>query len=205
MLDKSHTSSSRVRKSTVSRKTNETNISLEFCIDGSGKASIQTGIPFFDHMLTLFSAHGLFDASVNVKGDIDVDFHHSVEDVGIVLGQAFKEALGDKKGIVRYASALVPMDESLCQIAIDISGRPSLNFSYDFPKAKVGQFDTELVEEFFHAFVNNAGISLHVDILKGKNLHHIIESCFKGFGLVLDSATQIDHRKKGIPSTKGSL
>jgi imidazoleglycerol-phosphate dehydratase len=205
MLNKSHTSSSRVRKSTISRKTNETNISLEFCIDGSGKASIQTGIPFFDHMLNLFSAHGLFDISAKVKGDIDVDFHHSVEDVGIVLGQAFKEALGDKKGIVRYASALVPMDEALCQIATDISGRPSLNFSYHFPKTKVGQFDTELVEEFFHGFVNNAGISLHVDILRGKNLHHIIESCFKGFGLVLDSATQIDHRKKGIPSTKGSL
>ena len=156
-------------------------------------------------MLNLFSAHGLFDISAKVKGDIDVDFHHSVEDVGIVLGQAFKEALGDKKGIVRYASALVPMDEALCQIATDISGRPSLNFSYHFLKTKVGQFDTELVEEFFHGFVNNAGISLHVDILRGKNLHHIIESCFKGFGLVLDSATQIDHRKKGIPSTKGSL
>lgn len=189
----------------VSRKTNETQIDLTFKLDGTGKSKIKTDIPFFDHMLDLFTKHGIFDLDLNVKGDIDIDFHHSVEDTGICLGQAFREALGDSKGITRYASGLIPMDEALCQVAVDISNRPHLTFNYDAPKSKVGEFDIELAEEFFIAFVNNARITLHLDIIRGRNLHHIIEGCFKGLGIILDRATILDPRKAGIPSTKGIL
>jgi imidazoleglycerol-phosphate dehydratase len=194
-----------VRKATVKRHTNETKVDLNFTIDGSANASITTGIPFFDHMLDLFTHHGMFDMSLKVDGDINVDFHHTVEDVGICLGQAFREALGDAKGITRYSSGLTAMDESLVQIAIDISNRPHLSFECDFPKATVGNFDIELAEEFFTAFVNNARITLHMEIIRGKNLHHMIEACFKGIGRMLDTASQVDPRKKSIPSTKGVL
>jgi len=194
-----------VRKASVKRHTNETKVDLDFTIDGKANANIDTGIPFFDHMLDLFTHHGMFDMTLKVKGDIEVDYHHTVEDVGICLGHAFREALGDAKGINRYASGLTPMDESLAQIALDISNRPHLSFECNLPKTKVGNFDVELAEEFFQAFVNNSRITLHMEIIRGKNLHHIIEACFKGLGRLLDSATQIDPRKKSVPSTKGVL
>lgn len=193
------------RSGSVTRRTNETEIDLEFTIDGSGTAQIDSGVPFFDHMLDLFTKHGLFDLKLDMKGDTEIDYHHSVEDAGICLGEAFREALGEAEKINRYASQLVPMDEALCQIAIDISNRPAFVLNYDFPKTKVGNFDVELVEEFFIAFVNNARITLHISVLSGRNLHHIIEACFKAFGIVLDKATQIDPRKEGVPSTKGVL
>jgi len=193
------------RSGSITRRTNETEIDLEFTIDGSGNAQIDSGVPFFDHMLDLFTKHGLFDLKLDMKGDTEIDYHHSVEDAGICLGEAFREALGDAEKINRYASQLVPMDEALCQIAIDISNRPTFVLNYDFPKTKVGNFDVELVEEFFTAFVNNARITLHISVLSGRNLHHIIEACFKAFGIVLDKATQLDQRKEGVPSTKGIL
>jgi len=194
-----------MRKASITRKTNETDITLDFAIDGAGTAIINTGIPFFDHMLNLFAKHGMFDLDLQMRGDIDIDYHHSVEDVGICLGQTFREALGNASGIQRYASGLIPMDEALCQMAVDISNRPVLVFDYAFPKTKIGTFDAELVEEFFQAFVSNARLSLHVKILAGSNLHHISESCFKALGIILDQATQIDPRKTGVPSTKGVL
>lgn len=195
-----------MRKGSITRKTNETDIRLDLNLDGAGTSVIETGIPFFDHMLTLFAKHGMLDLDLHLKGDIDVDYHHSVEDVGICLGLAFREALGDARGIQRYASGLIPMDETLCQMAIDISNRPALVFSYQFPKTKIGTFDAELVEEFFHAFVNNARVSLHVNIIHGSNLHHIAEACFKALGIILDQATSIDPRKSDlVPSTKGML
>ena len=193
------------RKSTIERNTSETKIKLNFNIDGNEHIKIDTGIPFFDHMLDLFARHGLFDLELTVNGDLDIDFHHSVEDVGICLGQAFNKALGDGKQINRYASGLIPMDESLAQIAIDISNRPSLQFNPKLPKGTVGKFESELILEFFQAFTNNARISLHIGVITGENLHHMIEACFKGFGIILDRATQIDPRKKGVPSTKGVL
>lgn len=193
------------RKHSIKRETKETSIELDLNIDGEGKSNIQTGIGFFDHMLDLFTNHGLFDLNVTVKGDLHIDFHHSVEDVGICLGIAFKEALGDCKGITRFANVLVPMDEALCQCAIDICNRPYLGFDHNFDKEKVGEFDAELVEEFLNAFVNNARLSLHMTILKGTNTHHKIESCFKALGQCLDKATQFDIRKKDVPSTKGIL
>lgn len=193
------------RQHSIKRETKETSIELDLTIDGQAKSNIHTGIGFFDHMLDLFTNHGLFNLNVTVKGDLHVDFHHSVEDVGICLGIAFKEALGDCKGITRFANVLVPMDEALCQCAIDICNRPFLGFVHNFDKEKVGDFDAELVEEFFNAFVNNARISLHLNILKGTNTHHKIESCFKALGQCLDKATQFDIRKSDIPSTKGIL
>jgi len=193
------------REATIERKTSETQISLSLNIDGPGKSLIQTGVPFLDHMLDLFSKHGLFILTVAANGDTHIDDHHTVEDIAICLGEAFKKALGNGKGITRYASVSVPMDEALCNIAMDISNRPCLSFNVDFPKTKVGTFDAELVEEFFNAFVNNARMSLHIDMVRGQNLHHIIESIFKAFGVCLDKATQIDPRKDDIPSTKGVL
>lgn len=193
------------RNHKIERITKETSINLSLNIDGAGKSAIKTGIGFFDHMLDLFTNHGLFDLEVNVKGDLHIDYHHSVEDVGICLGIAFKEALADCKGINRYANVLVPMDEALCECAIDICNRPFLGFTHNLDKEKVGEFDTELVQEFLTAFVNNARVSLHIDIRKGTNIHHKIESCFKALGQCLDKATQIDSRKSGVPSTKGML
>ena len=193
------------REGIISRSTNETQIKLSLNLDGSGKSELSTGIAFFDHMLDLFSTHGLFDLTIEAKGDLDVDYHHTVEDIGICLGQAFKKAIGDAKGIARYASGLIPMDESLCQIAVDIANRPHLSFTSTPLKSKVGDFDSELLKEFLTAFTNQSGICLHINCLQGENTHHIIESCFKALGVILDKATIIDNRKKSIPSTKGTL
>lgn len=193
------------RSSKITRNTNETQIELSFTLDGDGNSNISTGIGFFDHMLTLFTKHGLFDLTLKVNGDLQVDFHHTVEDVGICLGQAFREALGDCAGIHRYASGAIPMDEALCDLAVDISGRPHLTFIHDIPPTKVGELDMELTEEFFHALINNARITAHMQLVRGRNLHHCAEACFKAMGQILDRATQIDPRKTGVPSTKGVL
>jgi len=193
------------RTSTIKRKTGETNISLSLNIDGKGKSAVKTGIPFFDHMLTLFAKHGIFDLKLAAKGDIEVDYHHTVEDVGICLGQAFKEALGKKAGIVRYGESKVPMDEALAEVIIDISGRPHLTYKVPIQKTKFVDFDIEVVKEFFEAFVLNAGITIHVNLIRGSNMHHIIESIFKAFAVTLSKACEINPRKKGVPSTKGVL
>lgn len=193
------------RTATIERITNETKIKLSLSVDGSGSAKINTSVPFLDHMLNLFARHGLFDLEVEASGDIDIDFHHTVEDIGIVLGEAFKQALGDKKGIRRYGQASVPMDETLASVAVDISGRPYLVYHVNLPKVKVGEFDVELAREFFQAFVNNCGLNLHINVMYGDNVHHIIEACFKAFARALDSASQPDQRIKGVMSTKGLL
>lgn len=195
----------KMRKSNVIRKTAETDITLDLSIDGEGNSAIQTGIGFFDHMLILLSKHGLFDLEITCDGDLEVDQHHSVEDIGIALGQAFREALGSKEGITRYATVSSPMDEALSSISLDISGRSYLVFHVEGLKDKVGSFDTELVEEFFQAFASNAKVTLHINLLYGKNSHHIIESIFKGVGRALDLASQQNSRIKGVPSTKGTL
>ncbi len=193
------------RKSQISRKTGETDINLILKLDGSGKSNIDTGVGFLDHMLDLFTRHGLFDLEVSAKGDIHVDAHHTVEDVGIVLGQALKEALGDKKSIKRYGSCFVPMDEALALVAMDLSGRPFLVFDACLPSQKLGTMETELVEEFFRAVAFNAGMNLHIKLFYGNNTHHIIEAIFKAFGRALDQAVLIDDRIEGVMSTKGSL
>ncbi|UYO35256.1 imidazoleglycerol-phosphate dehydratase HisB [Bacillus zhangzhouensis] len=194
-----------MRQAETARKTNETNISLALEIDGGGKADIQTDIPFMTHMLDLFTKHGHFNLTIDAKGDTDVDDHHTTEDVGIVLGQMFKEALGDKKGIKRYGSSFVPMDETLAQVVVDLSNRPHLEMRADFPSQKVGTFDTELVHEFLWKFALEARINLHVIVHYGTNTHHMIEAIFKALARALDEATTIDPRVKGIPSTKGML
>lgn len=195
-----------MRTSEINRKTKETDIALSLNIDGKGNGVINTGVGFFDHMLTLFASHGMFDLNVECKGDLDVDAHHTVEDIGICLGMAFAEALGDLKGIKRYADKIIPMDEALIMTAADISGRPHLSFDLEVPASKVGNFDTELVSEFFLAFVRNAKMTLHIKKLDGNNTHHIIEGCFKAFGRVMDDATTLDPRREGVlPSTKGVL
>jgi len=193
------------RKADIKRLTSETNIALSLNIDGQGKSKIKTGIPFFDHMLTLFAKHGLFDLKLSAKGDIDVDYHHTVEDVGICLGQAFKKALGEKAGIVRYGESKVPMDEALAEVIIDISGRPHLTYNVPIKKTKFVDFDVEVVKEFFESFVLNAGITIHVNLIRGSNMHHIIEAIFKAFAVTLSKACEINPRKKGVPSTKGVL
>lgn len=193
------------RRSLVERKTTETEIRLDLNIDGTGDSEIETGIPFFDHMLVLFAKHGYFDLTVKAVGDLEVDSHHTVEDVGLCLGQAFREALADKKGIIRYGQALLPMDESLVIVAVDISGRPYLVYKVDLPIENIGNYDTMLTVEFLQAFVTQAGITLHVDLLDGENPHHIIEAVFKGIGRALDEASRIDTRREGLPSTKGVL
>lgn len=190
----------------VERKTAETDIKLSLCLDGSGKSVIDSGCGFLDHMLTLFSKHSRFDLEVSCKGDTQVDYHHTVEDIGITLGKAFAEALGDKKGIVRYGNMILPMDESLILTAVDISGRAHLSYNLDIPTEKVGDFDTELCREFFEAFVRASEITLHINQLAGLNSHHIIEGTFKSFARSLSSATAIDARfADEIPSTKGVL
>ncbi|EMI12838.1 imidazoleglycerol-phosphate dehydratase HisB [Bacillus altitudinis MN12] len=194
-----------MRQAETARQTNETNISLALEIDGEGKADIQTDVPFMTHMLDLFTKHGHFNLSVDAKGDTDVDDHHTTEDIGIVLGQMFKEALGDKKGIKRYGSSFVPMDETLAQVVVDLSNRPHLEMRADFPSQKVGTFDTELVHEFLWKFALEARINLHVIVHYGTNTHHMIEAIFKAMARALDEATTIDPRVKGIPSTKGML
>lgn len=193
------------RSSKIVRETTETNISLSLNIEGEGKYDITTPVPFLTHMLELMTRHGLFDLTVQASGDTEIDYHHTVEDIGICLGQALKEALADKKGIRRYGNAVVPMDEALAEVTIDISGRPCLSFNAGIPKEKVGHFDVELAEEFFQAFVVNSGITLHVDLRRGTNTHHCLEAIFKAFGRAMDIATSIDPRVQGVPSTKGRL
>lgn len=195
-----------MRTSELKRTTKETDIALSLSLDGTGKSEIHTGVGFLDHMLTLFASHGRFDLSVCCNGDTDVDDHHSVEDIGICLGLALRECLGDCRGICRYGSMLLPMDEALIQCVIDVSGRSYLAYRMEIPTQKVGLFDTELVEEFLLAFVRSAGVTLHVRQLDGSNSHHIIEGLFKALGRALRAAVKIDpERKDEIPSTKGSL
>lgn len=193
------------RQYQISRRTNETDIKLTFKIDGEGKNQIDTGVPFMNHMLDLFAKHGHFDLQVQAVGDIEIDDHHTTEDIGICLGIALKEALGDKKGIRRYGNSFVPMDESLAQVAIDLSNRPHLEFRAELPQAKVGSFDTELVHEFLWKLALEARMNLHVVLHYGSNTHHMIEAIFKALGRALDEATSIDPRVKGVPSTKGML
>lgn len=193
------------RKASIERVTKETQIKLALNIDGGGKAKVCTSVPFLDHMLNLFARHGLFDLEVDAKGDIDIDFHHTVEDIGIVLGDAFRQALGEKKGIRRYGQATVPMDETLASVAVDLSGRPYLVYNVRLPKVKIGEFDVELVREFFQAFANNCGLNLHLNVMYGDNVHHMIEACFKAAARALDQATQLDPRIEGVLSTKGKL
>jgi imidazoleglycerol-phosphate dehydratase len=195
-----------MRKAAVKRKTNETDIAVAVDLDGSGASSIATGIGFLDHMLDLLARHSRIDLEVNAKGDLHIDHHHTTEDVAIALGQAVKQALGDMKGITRYADVHVPMDEALTRVAIDISGRPFLVFDAKFARDKVGAFDTELIREWFQAFAMNAAVTLHVATLYGSNDHHIAESCFKGLARALRAAVAIDPRAAGeVPSTKGTL
>ncbi len=195
-----------MREVQIVRKTNETNIRLSLNLDGTGESNINSGVGFLDHMLTLFARHGRFDLHLSCDGDTYVDDHHTVEDIGIALGQAFTQALGDKRGIIRYGSFILPMDETLILCAVDISGRSYLNFDLHIPTQKVGTFDTELAEEFFLGFVRNANLTLHVKQLEGKNSHHIIEGTFKAFGRTMKQAVAIDDQfKDEIPSTKGVL
>lgn len=193
------------RFSSVSRKTNETNIELSLNIDGEGVSNLETGVPFLTHMLDLFTKHGQFDLTVNAVGDTEVDDHHTTEDIGICLGQVLREALGDKRGIKRYGNAFVPMDEALAQVVVDLSNRPHLEMRANFPSHKVGTFDTELVHEFLWKLALEARMNLHVIVHYGQNTHHIIEAIFKALARALDEATTVDPRIKGVPSTKGML
>ncbi|MED4905449.1 imidazoleglycerol-phosphate dehydratase HisB [Parageobacillus thermoglucosidasius] len=193
------------RYASISRKTNETDIQLAFAIDGEGKAELHTSVPFLTHMLDLFTKHGHFNLTVTAKGDTEVDDHHTTEDIGICLGQALREALGDKKGIRRYGNAFVPMDEALAQVVVDLSNRPHFEFRGEFPSEKVGTFDVELVHEFLWKLALEARMNLHVIVHYGRNTHHMIEAVFKALGRALDEATMIDPRVKGVPSTKGML
>lgn len=195
-----------MRSASVSRRTAETDVAVSLSLDGTGRASISTGVGFLDHMLELLARHALFDLEAKVTGDLHVDQHHTVEDTGIALGQAFLQALGDKRGVNRYASVHLPMDETLTRVAVDISGRPFLVFRTRFPTEKIGAFDTELVREWFQAFAMNAGITLHVETLYGENSHHVAESCFKGLARALRQAVAVDPREGDrVPSTKGTL
>lgn len=195
-----------MRRASVERKTRETDISVAVNVDGVGTSSISTGVGFFDHMLDQLARHSLIDIEISAKGDLHIDDHHTVEDVGIVLGQALKSALGERKGIARYADVLLPMDETLTRVAVDVSGRPFLVFRTEFKTEKIGQFDTHLVREFFQAFAMNAGLTLHIETLYGFNSHHIAESCFKGVARALRAATETDPRQQDrVPSTKGTL
>lgn len=193
------------RKARFERKTNEVKVNIELNVDGTGKFEVKTGIPFFNHMLNQFAKHGYFDIKIKALGDIEVDFHHTVEDVGIALGESFEKALGDKKGITRYGHSKIPFDDSLVEVSIDLSGRPYFVFSADIEKGKVGEFDVELAEEFFKSFANSLKCNLHIELKHGNNLHHIIEAMFKATARALDQASMLDGRSKQIPSTKGKL
>jgi imidazoleglycerol-phosphate dehydratase len=193
------------REASIQRKTNETDISLTFAIDGEGSSKLETGVPFLTHMLDLFARHGQFNLEVNAHGDIDIDDHHTVEDIGICLGHALREALGDKKGIKRYGNAFVPMDEALAQVVIDLSNRPHLEYRAQYPSQQVGSFQMELVHEFLWKLAIEARMNLHVIVHYGQNTHHMVEAVFKALGRALDEATSIDPRVKGVPSTKGVL
>ena len=193
------------RKVKISRTTKETGIKVDLNLDGLGQHKISTSIPFLDHMLSLLAAHGLFDLTIQARGDTAVDFHHTVEDIGLCLGSALKQALGGKEGVRRYGSAFVPMDESMASVHVDLSGRPHLVFHFPLRKRKIGDFDTELVKEFFQALVNNAGITLHAQVAYGNNGHHMVESLFKACGRALRQAVSKDEKVRGVPSTKGRL
>lgn len=195
-----------MRSAKVIRNTLETRISVELNLDGSGKSNFDTGLPFLDHMLDQIARHGLVDMNIQAKGDLHIDAHHTVEDIGITLGQAFNQAVGDKKGLRRYGHAYVPLDESLSRVVLDISGRPGLVFNCKFVRASVGEFDVDLINEFFQGFVNHALVTLHVDNLAGNNAHHQAETIFKAFGRALRMALELDPRMAGVmPSTKGTL
>jgi imidazoleglycerol-phosphate dehydratase len=193
------------RSATIERTTKETSIKLSLDLDGSGKSELNSGIPFLDHMLEQISRHGLIDLTIDAKGDLEIDGHHTVEDIGICLGEALREAVGDKAGIVRYGHAYVPLDEALSRVVLDLSGRPGLEYHISFPKETVGGFDVELFKEFFQAISNHGRITLHIDAIRGDNNHHIIETVFKAFGRALRMAVESDPRVTGIPSTKGAL
>lgn len=194
------------RTAQVTRNTNETQISVAINLDGTGKQNLQTGVPFLDHMLDQIARHGLIDLEIHAKGDLHIDAHHTVEDVGITLGQAFAKALGDKKGIRRFGHAYVPLDEALSRVVVDFSGRPGLEFHCEFKRAMIGSFDVDLTHEFFQGFVNHALVTLHIDNLRGQNAHHQCETIFKAFGRALRMAAEHDERAAGtIPSTKGTL
>ncbi len=193
------------RSASIERKTKETDIKLSLDLDGTGKTELASGIPFFDHMLEQIGRHGLIDLSIDASGDLEIDAHHTVEDIGICLGESLRDALGDKAGIVRYGHAYVPLDEALSRVVLDLSGRPGLEYHVDFPKERVGDFDVDLFKEFFQAVCNHARITLHIDCIRGVNNHHIIETVFKAFGRALRMAVEADPRQSGIPSTKGAL
>ncbi len=194
------------RKVSVDRSTKETEISVNLDLDGKGVADLQVGVPFLEHMLDQVARHGMFDLGIRAQGDLAIDAHHTVEDVGITLGQAFKQAVGDKQGIRRYGQAYVPLDEALSRVVLDLSGRPGLVYFVEYPRARVGEFDVDLLREFFQGFVNHAMVTLHIDNIRGKNSHHIAETIFKAFGQALRAAVELDPRMAGIlPSTKGSL
>jgi imidazoleglycerol-phosphate dehydratase len=196
---------SRGRRATVTRRTKETDITIELNLDGRGQAALDTGIPFLNHMLEIFARHGFFDLAVRARGDLDVDQHHTVEDVGLALGQAWRQALGDKAGIRRFGDAACPLDEALVSAVVDLSGRPFLAYNLKIKQARVGTFDTELVHDFMAAFTNQVGMNLHLNQVQGRNPHHIIEAGFKALARALDQATQFDPRLGGVLSTKGSL
>ena len=193
------------RSATVQRETLETRIQVSVNLDGSGSARLASGLPFLDHMLDQIARHGLIDLDIAAQGDLQIDAHHTVEDIGITLGQAVRQALGDKRGIRRYGHAYVPLDEALSRVVLDCSGRPGLEYAVDFPRARIGDFDVDLFREFFQGFVNHALITLHIDALRGRNAHHIAETVFKAFGRALRMAVEFDPRMTDIPSTKGSL
>jgi imidazoleglycerol-phosphate dehydratase len=193
------------RQAKVTRNTRETQISVALDLDGSGKAQLATGVPFLDHMLDQVARHGAFDLEVQAAGDLQIDAHHTVEDIGITLGQAFAKAVGSKDGVRRYGHAYVPLDEALTRVVVDLSGRPGLALKIDFVRARIGEFDVDLVHEFFQGFTNHALVTLHVDNLKGDNAHHQAETAFKAFGRALRMAVELDSRVQGVPSTKGSL
>ena len=193
------------REAEVTRNTLETQIRAKLNLDGSGTSRLATQIPFLDHMLDQVARHGVFDLEVEARGDLHIDAHHTVEDIGITLGQAFTQALGDKKGVRRYGHAYVPLDEALSRVVVDLSGRPGLEFGIDFARARIGEFDVDLVHEFFQGFANHAHVTLHVDSLRGSNAHHQAETAFKAFGRALRMAVELDPRTTGVPSTKGSL
>ncbi len=193
------------RTAEIKRDTKETQIRVRLNLDGGGAGKLDTGVPFLDHMLDQVARHAIFDLEIEAKGDLHIDAHHTVEDIGITLGQAFAKALGSKEGIRRYGHAYVPLDEALSRVVVDLSGRPGLDFKIDFVRARIGEFDVDLVHEFFQGFINHALVTLHVDNLKGDNAHHQAETAFKAFGRALRMAVEPDARMKGVPSTKGSL